>query len=73
MAAGGTCSAAVWLGRPCVFEALAAEVVFAGELDGAVKGRVADEADEVAVGVGDVFEVLELGRDFNDATVTALG
>lgn len=61
------------LGRPCMVEAFAAEVMFARELDGLVKGRVADEADEVAVGVGEVFEVLEFGRDLDDAALSALG
>lgn len=64
-AARGTGPAAVWLGRPGVVETFAAKVVFAGELDGLVKGRMTDEADEVAVGFAEVFEVLELGRDFD--------
>ena len=72
MAAGGTCSARVLLGRPCMIETVAAEVVFAGELNGLVKGRVADEADEVAVGLGEVFEVLEFGWDFDDSAVSTL-
>lgn len=68
-AAGGTGSAAMGLGRPGVVEAFAAKVVLARELDGAVKGRVADEADEVAVGVGEIVEVLEVGSDLEDAAV----
>ena len=46
-------------------EAFAAKVVFAGELNRLVEGRVADEADEVAVGFAEVFEALELGWDFD--------
>lgn len=72
MATGGTCSARVLLGRPCMVETLAAEVVFARELDGPIKRRVAYEADEVAVGLGEVFEVLEFGRDFDDSAVSTL-
>lgn len=73
MAARRTGSAGVLLGRPCMVEAVAAEVVFARKLDGLVKGCVADEADEVAVGFGEVFEVLEFGRDLDYATLSALG
>lgn len=61
------------LGRPRMVEAVAAKVVFARQLDGLIKGCVADEADEVAVGFGEVFEVLEFGRDLDDATLSALG
>lgn len=39
----------VVLGVPGVVQTLAAEIVLAGELDGPVEGRVADEAHEVAV------------------------
>jgi hypothetical protein len=53
-----------------VIETLAAEVVLAGKLDGPIEGRMADEADEVAVGRGDVFEVGELGGYFDDSAVT---
>lgn len=70
--AGGAC-AAVWLRCPCVLEAFSAEVVVAGELDGLLKGRVADEADEIAVGGADVFERLELGGDFDGPAVSTLG
>jgi hypothetical protein len=56
-----------------MIETLAAKVVLARELDGLVKGRVADEADEVAIGNGDVFEVLELWGYFDDPAVTTLG
>jgi hypothetical protein len=55
-----------------MIQTLAAKVVLAGKLDRLVEGRVADEADEVAIGRGDVFEVLELGRYFDDSTVTTL-
>jgi hypothetical protein len=65
-----TCPLAVWLGCPCVVETLPAEVVVAGKLDGLVEGRVADQADEVAVGRGDVFEVLEFGGYFGNAAVS---
>lgn len=72
-AARGTGPAAVWLGRPGMVKAFAAKVVFAGELNRLVKGRVADEADEVAVGLAEVFEILELWRDFDHAAVSTLG
>lgn len=55
-----------------MLEAVAAEVVLAGQLDGLVEGRVADEADEVAVRRGDVLERGEFGRDFDDAAAAAL-
>lgn len=70
--AGGTRLAAIALGRPGVLEAVAAEVVLAGQLDGLVEGRVADQADEVAVGGGDVLERLQLGRDFDDSAASTL-
>lgn len=72
MATRRTRPPAVGLRGPCVVETLAAEVVLAGELDGLVKGRVADQADEVAVGRGDVFEVLELGGCLDDSAVSTL-
>lgn len=53
-------------------ETLSAKVVLAGQLDGLVEGRVADEADEVAVGRGDVFERLEFGRDFDGSALSML-
>jgi hypothetical protein len=55
-----------------MIETVAAEIVLAGQLDGLVEGGVADEADEVAVGRGDVFERGELGRDFDDAAASTL-
>ena len=61
---------AAGLRGPRVIETLAAEVVLAGKLDGPIEGRMADEADEVAVGRGDVFEVGELGGYFDDSAVT---
>lgn len=70
--AGGTRLAASGLRRPGMVEAVAAEVVLAGQLDGPVEGRVADEADEVAVGGGDVFEGGEFGRHLDDAAAAAL-
>jgi hypothetical protein len=56
-----------------MIETLAAKVVLTGELDGLVERGVADEADEVAVGRGDVFEVGELGGYFDDSAVATLG
>ena len=44
------------LGVPGMFDADAAEVVLAGKADGLVEWRVADEADQVAIGRGDVVE-----------------
>lgn len=70
MPARGTCPLMLW--RPCVIETLAAKVVVAGKLYGLIKRGVADEAGEVAVGRGDVFEVGELGGYFDDSAVTAL-
>ena len=72
MPTGRTCPPAIGLRRPRMIQTLAAKVVLAGKLDRLVEGRVADEADEVAIGRGDVFEVLELGRYFDDSTVTTL-
>jgi hypothetical protein len=71
-AAGGARLAAIGLGRPGMLEAVVAEVVLAGQLDGLVEGRVADEADEVAVGRRHVLERGELGRDFDGAAAAAL-
>lgn len=61
---------AAGLRGPRVIETLAAKVVLAGKLDGPIEGRMANEADEVAVGRGDVFEVGELGGYFDDSAVT---
>jgi hypothetical protein len=55
-----------------MLEAVVAEAVLAGQLDGLVEGRVADEADEVAVGRRHVLERGELGREFDDAAAAAL-
>jgi hypothetical protein len=73
MPARGTRPPGVVLRRPRMIETIATKVVFAGELNGLVEGGVADEADEVAVGRRDVFEVGELGRYFDDSAVTTLG
>lgn len=73
MPTGRTCPSAVGQGRPRMIETLAAKVVLTGELDGLVERGVADEADEVAVGRGDVFEVGELGGYFDDSAVATLG
>jgi hypothetical protein len=62
----------VLLRGPAVVQALAAEVVVAGEADGAVEGRMADEADEVAVAGGDVVELVHVGRDLGDAALAKL-
>lgn len=70
--ASGTCLATVGLGRPSMVETFSAKIVFAGQLHGLVEGGMADEADEVAIGGGDVFEGLELGRDFDDAASPTL-
>lgn len=71
-AAGRTCLAAVGLRCPGMIKTLSTEVVLAGELDGLIEGRVADQADEVAVWGGRVFEGLELGRDFDDSALSTL-
>jgi hypothetical protein len=71
-AAGRARLAASGLGSPGMVEAVAAEVVLAGQLDGPVEGRVTDEADEVAVGRGDVFERGEFGGHFDDAAAATL-
>jgi hypothetical protein len=60
-AARGAGAAALVLGAPGMVEAVAAEEVAAEELGGAVEGRVADEAHEVAVGRGDVLEEVQVG------------
>lgn len=59
--ARGARIAAFVLGAPGMLETLAAEEVAADELDGAVEGRVADEADEVAVGLGHVLDEVQVG------------
>ena len=63
---------AAWLRAPGMIEALAAKVVLARELDRLIKGRMADQADEVAVWLGDVLEVLDFGRDLDDSAVSTL-
>lgn len=50
------------LSVPGMHEALAAEEVLAGELDGAVEGRVADQTHEIAVRRGGVLEQVHVGR-----------
>jgi hypothetical protein len=71
-AARRTRLAAARLRGPGVLEAVVAEVVLAGQLDGAVERRVADEAHEVAVGRAHVLEGGQLGRDLDDAAAAAL-
>lgn len=53
-------------------EAVTTEEVAAEELDGLVKGRVADEADEVAVGFGNVFEEVQVGGLLRDGGAAVL-
>lgn len=53
-------------------EAVAAEEVAAHELGGLVEGRVAYEADEVAVGGGDVLEEVQVGRLLGDGGASVL-
>lgn len=60
------------LGGPGVLEALAAEEVLAGQLDGAVEGGVADQTHQVRVGVGRVFEGGHLGGHFEASALAAL-
>lgn len=64
--------ATLGLGRPGVIEAFAAEIVFAGKLDGLIEGSMADEADEIAIGGRDVFEGLILGGNFDDSASSTL-
>lgn len=64
--------AAARLWSPGMIETLAAEVMLAQELDGLIEGRVADQADQVAVGRGYVFERLELGGHFDDSALSTL-
>lgn len=68
----GTRLVAVLLGIPGVLEADAAEVVLAGQADGLVKGRMADEADEVAVAGGDILQQVGVGGDFGNAALSTL-
>jgi hypothetical protein len=63
---------AILLGVPSVGEAFTAEVVVTGELDGLIEGRVADEADEVAIGRGAIFEQVDVGRLFGNGTLAVL-
>lgn len=72
-ATGGTRLAAARLRGPCMVEAFSAEVVFASQPNRSIERGVADEANEIAVGFGHVFERLEFGRDFGDAALAALG
>ena len=60
------------LGSPCMVETVAAEVVFAGELDGLVEGRVAYEADKVAVAGSGVLDEVDVGGDFGDSALSTL-
>lgn len=69
----GTRLPATRLRSPSMLKTFPTKVVLARKLYGAIEGRVADETDEVAIGVGEVFEGLELGRDFDDAALAALG
>jgi len=55
-----------------MIEALAAKVVLARELNGLIKGRMAYQAHEVAVWLGNVLEVLDFGRDLDDSAVSTL-
>lgn len=64
--------AAIGLRGPGVLQAVVAEVVLAGQLDGLVEGGVADEADEVAVGRRHVLEGGVFGRDLDDAAAATL-
>jgi len=72
VAARGARLAGIGLRGPGMLETVMAEVVLARQLDGLVKGRVADEADEVAVGRRHVLEGRELGRDLDDAAAATL-
>jgi hypothetical protein len=72
VSAGRTGALAVWLWSPGMVETCAAEVVFARELNGLIKGRVADQADEVAVGRRDVLEGLHLGRQLDASALSVL-
>jgi hypothetical protein len=69
MSARRTSPLAICLRCPGMIETLPAKVVVAGELDGLVEGRV---ADEVAVGRACVFEVLDFGRYFRDTAESIL-
>ena len=71
-ATGGTCLAGARLWLPGMVETVTTKGVLAGQLDGLVEGGVADEADEVAVGLADVVEGLELGGHFDDAAPATL-
>jgi hypothetical protein len=71
-ATDGTCLAGIGLGSPCMIEAVAAEVVLAGQLDGLVEGGMAYEAHEVAVRRRHVFERGEFGRDLDNSAAAAL-
>ena len=60
------------LGSPGMMEAFATEIVSTGELNRLIKRRVADQADEVAIAGGDVFELVDVGRDLGEATLPTL-
>jgi hypothetical protein len=50
-------------------EAFMAEVVLAREADRAVEGQLADEADEIVVGLSHIFQHMDLGRYFHDTAL----
>ena len=62
----------VLLGVPGMVQTLTAEVMLAGKLDGLVEGRVADEADQVAVARGHVLEQVDVGWELCDAALSTL-
>lgn len=51
----------------------AAKVMFAGEADGFIEGRVTDQANEVAIRSGDILEQVDVGGNFGYATLSTLG
>jgi hypothetical protein len=55
-----------------MLKAVFAEVVVAGKGNRRAEGGVADEADEVAVGRGDIVEQVHVGGDPSYAALAAL-
>lgn len=55
-----------------MFEAISTEEMFASELDGFIKGRVADEADQIAVCRPNVFEKVDVWWLLGDGALAVL-
>jgi len=60
------------LGIPGMVQTFLAEVMITDEADGRVEGTMADEADEVAITMGDVLEHAKVGRELDQTALSAL-